>query len=192
MDETVIDNEVVSDSESIICERIHENALEEKALLRLDEGSLEYINLKHRFFLCLGSLAERCSVVVIRRMVPCSSAMSRAQVMAFKLFEKAVAEKNGGYPNVKLGWYGTSADGILRILRSGFDYGALPIGEFRHGLCIYGDCSVANCILQCATDANGLKHRCSLPRDPGKDRAGASWINTMWSKLGSIRLWCGL
>lgn len=147
-----------SDSGSVSYEPVAEDQRGEDCEFRLDEGSEKHIDLKHLLFQAIGSLAERCSVVGIRGMAHRSSAMGLARLESFRLYAKAVAEKNGGNPNLKLGWYGASGEGVRRIVKNGFGSGGLPVGPLGFGLCIYGGFSAANCILSSAADANGLRH----------------------------------
>ncbi|KAI0489260.1 hypothetical protein KFK09_029102 [Dendrobium nobile] len=165
MNGSVIEDDVVqvkdeaSDSESITYESTEMEPLDDRALLHLDEGSDEHANLKHYFLVSIGSLAERCSVLAIRRLVHCSSVMGRAQIEAFKLYERALAEKNGGNPNLNMGWYGTSIDGVRKIVKNGFGSDGVPMGgPFGFGICIYGGSSPANCVLSSVADANGFKY----------------------------------
>ncbi|KAK8965564.1 putative inactive poly [ADP-ribose] polymerase SRO3 [Platanthera guangdongensis] len=145
-----------SDSESITYDPIADQS-EEEHLIHLDEGSENHVNLKHQFLQGIGPLSDRCSVVAIQRFSHRSSAMARAQLESFRLYVKAVAEKNDGNPNLKIGWYTTSDEGVHRILKNGFDSGGIPTGPFGFSLCIHGVFSASNCVLSSFPDANGLR-----------------------------------
>ncbi|KAH0448037.1 hypothetical protein IEQ34_021837 [Dendrobium chrysotoxum] len=142
-DDVVQVNDEASDSESITYESTEMEPLDDRALLHLDEGSDEHANLKHYFLVSIGSLAERCSVLAIRRLVHCSSAMGRAQIEAFKLYVRALAEKNGGNPNLNMGWYGTSIEGVRKIVKNGFGSDGVPMG---------------GPVLSSVADTNGFKY----------------------------------
>ncbi|XP_020577567.1 probable inactive poly [ADP-ribose] polymerase SRO2 isoform X2 [Phalaenopsis equestris] len=144
-DDPIEFNYEASDSESITTESTELRAFEDGALLHLDEGDDEHINLKHNFLISIGRLAECCSVVEIRRVMHYFSAMGRAQLGAFGLYVRALAEKNGGNANLNMGWYGTSVEGVRKIVRNGFGSDGVPMGgTFGFGICIYGASSAAN------------------------------------------------
>lgn len=148
--------DVSSDSESITCDPISEQS-EEDRLIHLDERSDNHVNLKHQFLQGIGPMSERCAVVAIQGISHCSSPMSRAQRESFGLYVKAVAEKNGGNPNLKMGWYGASVEGVRRIVRNGFGSGGSTASPFGSAICIHGGFSAADCVLSSPTDANGLR-----------------------------------
>lgn len=112
-----------SDSGSIAYEPMSKKSDEVSSsseMVRLKEESEEYVLLKHRFYLSIGSgLSQDCKVVEAYR-DPHTSPMKRAHIKTFRIFMDAMAAKRGGNPNVAHAWYGASKDEARRIVKDGF------------------------------------------------------------------------
>ncbi|KAJ6833893.1 putative inactive poly [ADP-ribose] polymerase SRO3 [Iris pallida] len=149
-----------SDSVSVIdgpvSEKSHESSFCGRISAINKEGE-EFLRLKHRFHLSIGSLSQHCSVVdAYRNFRHCP--MGKARLMAFRMFMKAMTEKRGGNQNMAYAWFGTSKDEAFRIMRDGFGVCGTPNNGGPFGLHLCSDSASADSVLSAPVDEDGLRH----------------------------------
>lgn len=99
-------------------------------VLRVEEGCDEFISIKHRFYMSIGSLAQYCPLVALQRLRRTSYQMM-ARKEAFEHQSKLLSEKHDGEPNIQNGLYGSSKVDIIQIINNGFDvFGFLEDGGY--------------------------------------------------------------
>uniref|UniRef100_A0A6I9R5L1 Probable inactive poly [ADP-ribose] polymerase SRO3 isoform X1 n=2 Tax=Elaeis guineensis var. tenera TaxID=51953 RepID=A0A6I9R5L1_ELAGV len=128
-------------------------------VLRVEEGCDEFISIKHRFYMSIGSLAQYCPLVALQRL-RCTADQMIARTEAFKHQSKLLSEKYDGEPNIQDGLYGSSKVGIIQIINHGFDVSALPEdgGYFGIGLYITPEQVAINSVMSSTVDVDGLRH----------------------------------
>lgn len=89
-------------------------------LRRVEKGTSEYVNVARSFINGMRSFENHVDVVAIHRKNYKWSVMDEARAEAFRRFATAVANRNGGDPNIRFGWYGGFREEIRDILCYGF------------------------------------------------------------------------
>ncbi|KAG1354196.1 putative inactive poly [ADP-ribose] polymerase SRO3 [Cocos nucifera] len=128
-------------------------------VLRVEERCDEFIRIKHRFYVSIGSLAQYCPLVALQRL-RCTADQMIAQMEAFKHQSKLLSEKYDGEPNIQDGLFGSSKVGIIQIINYGFDVSAFPEdgGYFGIGLYIAPEQVAINSVMSSSVDVDGLRH----------------------------------
>lgn len=125
-------------------------------LIKVDEEERLYKLIKQRFISGMGCLGARTTVVAIHRN-SCSTVFGQARLQTFLLHSQATLKKRGGNVNIKHAWYGTSRDGIEKIISHGF--GKLE-NNGLHGYGVYlspGDSPLLSA-KSLDVDEDGLRH----------------------------------
>ncbi|KAJ4973301.1 hypothetical protein NE237_006475 [Protea cynaroides] len=150
----------VSDSGSVICDSTNPEfeSFERIGLIRL-EGNQEHDIIKNRFILGLGPLGRHTAVVAIHKN-SFSSFHRKARLQSFSIFSEAILRKCHGNANIKYAWYGTSRDGVHRIITHGFGEFGNPENDRLYGCGLY--LSPENSSIESAMasdlDESGLRH----------------------------------
>lgn len=105
-------------------------------VLRVEEGRDEFIRIKHRFYMSIGSLVEYCPLVALQRL-RCTPYQMKARAEAFTHQSKLLSEKNDGEPNIQVGLYASSKGGIIQIIDNGFDVSGFPEDGGYFGIGFY-------------------------------------------------------
>ncbi|ONK71596.1 uncharacterized protein A4U43_C04F10320 [Asparagus officinalis] len=128
-------------------------------MLKLNEEGNEYILLKHRFYLSIGVLSQKCTVIDAYRSLH-SAPMERARLETFKIFMDAMATKGEGNPNVVHAWYCGSKDEVHQIMKKGFGVCEMKkdSGSYCFGLHLYPELKACDSIPSVPADADGLRH----------------------------------
>lgn len=126
-----------SDSESVAGGQASKknDEVSSSGMIKLNEEGNEYMLLKHRFYLSIGTLSQSCSVASAHRNKH-SSPMQKAQLETFRIFVAAMEAKRGGNANVVHAWYGASKDEVHGIMKHGFRVCRMPKdgGLYGYGL----------------------------------------------------------
>lgn len=105
-------------------------------ITKLNEEGTEFVLLKHRFYLSIGTLAQSCSVVAAHRNMH-SSPMDKALLDTFRIFVGAMEAKRGGNANMVHAWYGGSKDEVHQIREHGFRACRMPKGGGLYGFGVH-------------------------------------------------------
>ncbi|XP_043723351.1 probable inactive poly [ADP-ribose] polymerase SRO2 isoform X1 [Telopea speciosissima] len=128
-------------------------------LIKLEEGDKEHDIIKNKFILGLGSLGRHTKVVSVHKNL-FSSFHRKARLQSFKIFSEAMSLKCNGNANIKYGWYGTSRNGVHRIVSDGFDH----FGNSENsrlddcGLYLSPENSSIESAMASVLDESGLRH----------------------------------
>lgn len=128
-------------------------------MIKLNEEGNEYVMLKHRFYLSVGTLPQSFSVVSAHRNTH-SSPMEKARLETFRIFARAMEAKRGGSANMVRALYGASKDEVHQIMKHGFRVFGMPKdgGLYGYGLHLNSELSVSDSLLSAPADADGLRH----------------------------------
>lgn len=127
-------------------------------LIRLSVGDRLYNLIEQKFISGMGCLASRTTVVAIHRNTY-STVSGQARLQSFLIHSRAMMIKHGGNgnANIKHAWYGTSRDGIDKILSHGFGKPENN-GMFGCGVYLSPDDSSLQSAKCLSVDENGLRH----------------------------------
>ncbi|GAB2269843.1 hypothetical protein Dimus_004760 [Dionaea muscipula] len=129
-------------------------------LVRLDEQERTYKLIEQRLRTCSGD-QKRVVVRAIHRRI-WSSFAGQAKQSTFQIYMRAMAEINGAMNanHVKLAWFGTSKQGVKRIIEHGF--GVMEViqnnGMFGHGVYLSPHDSPLESVRSAMVDEDGLRH----------------------------------
>ncbi|GAB2223737.1 hypothetical protein Droror1_Dr00004477 [Drosera rotundifolia] len=135
-------------------------------LERIDEGERAFELIERRFKGCLGvDVGEKVTVVAIHRRVYGSWA-GQAKVRAYGIYARAMAEMSGGDGNAgnagneKSGWFGTTKEGVERIVEYGFGETEVAMSGRRSGRGVYLSpvCYPLDSVRSTVVDEEGLRH----------------------------------
>uniref|UniRef100_A0A822YPT1 Poly [ADP-ribose] polymerase n=1 Tax=Nelumbo nucifera TaxID=4432 RepID=A0A822YPT1_NELNU len=160
--ETAHDREIsVSDSESGTCGVITREfrLFSGNELIRLEEGDKEHSVIKQRFLMGMGSVRSLTTITSIHKNIY-SSFQGLARLQSFRIFSQAMSQKCHGNPNIKFAWYGTSRDGVDRIISHGFGQSGRPEnnGLYGSGLYLSPENFSLDSALSSTLNKNGLRH----------------------------------
>lgn len=88
-------------------------------IIKLEEGNKEFNLIKNKFIRGMGPIRSHTMVVAVHKISHCSF-QGQARLQSFRIFLEATTPKCNGTANVRCAWYGTSRDGINRIISHGF------------------------------------------------------------------------
>ncbi|PIA40559.1 hypothetical protein AQUCO_02500341v1 [Aquilegia coerulea] len=116
--------------------------------------------IEKAFVSAMGSLGKHISVVSIHKN-SFSGLSGQARIQSFRIFSEMTTKKcqsNSG--NVKFAWYGTTKDGVNRIINHGFSHSgkAENNGLHGHGIYLSPHYSPLESALSATKDEEGLKH----------------------------------
>ncbi|XP_043706455.1 probable inactive poly [ADP-ribose] polymerase SRO2 [Telopea speciosissima] len=162
MSETTSERDLsVSDSESGVCGSTAPEfeSFEKNGLIRLEEGDKEHDFIKNKFMLGLGPLERHTTVVTVHKN-SFSSFHRKARLQSFKIFSEAMSRKCNGNANIKYAWYGTSRDGVHRIISHGFGQCGNPDNNRLHGcgLDLSPENSSIESVIASDLDKSGLRY----------------------------------
>ncbi|KAL8141963.1 hypothetical protein V2J09_014995 [Rumex salicifolius] len=128
-------------------------------LIGVDEEDRVHNIIKQKFLSSLGS-GVAADVVAIHRRI-WSAAPAQANLMAFKIYLRALAQKNSGIANAKFAWFGTSKAGVEKIIAHGFSHEEInrsPDAVHGRGVYLSPDDYPLNSVQSTVEDENGLRH----------------------------------
>ncbi|KAJ4959705.1 hypothetical protein NE237_019615 [Protea cynaroides] len=151
----------VSDSESVISGSITPKfeSFAGRGLIRLEEGDKEHDIIKNRFMLGLGPLGRHTSIIAVHKN-SFSGFHRQARLQSFKIFSESMSQKCNGNANIKYAWYGTSRDGVHRIISHGFGHCGNPENSKLNGcgLHLSPENSSIDSVVASVLDGSGLRH----------------------------------
>ncbi|KAL5725140.1 hypothetical protein ACHQM5_008319 [Ranunculus cassubicifolius] len=129
-------------------------------LVKLDEEENGYQLIKKAFLGGMRLLEKHTEVVAVHK----NSFMGlteQTRLQSFRLFSEMMAKKrrsHGG--NIKFAWYGTSKDGISKIISHGFGHYGKPDnnGLYGHGIYLSPHNSCLDSAVSSPIDEDGLRH----------------------------------
>ncbi|GAB4843603.1 hypothetical protein Ancab_013567 [Ancistrocladus abbreviatus] len=149
----------ISDCESSVSAELPESDSLIIGLVPCDVESREYKLIKQRFVTCLGQLGEKIRVAAVHKMTR-TSFTAQAKLLAFQVYSRALESKNGGNANVKYAWFGTSKQGVNRIMAHGFGEEEIRgnNGLFGRGVYLSPDSSPLESVQSSMVDKHGFRH----------------------------------
>ncbi|GAB2269844.1 hypothetical protein Dimus_004761 [Dionaea muscipula] len=149
-----------SDCESTVSDAESRVLLPGCFVARVEDEDEVYDGLSRRFLSLLGDgIRSGTRVVAIHRKI-WDDARGDACLHSFLIRRKAVASMNGGHANVKLAWFGTSKQGIERILSHGFGHTEIlqDSGLYGTGIYLSPEDSLVESLQSCLPDEDGVRH----------------------------------
>lgn len=131
----------------------------DNGLVRLDEEDRLHDLIKNRLFEGLGSVGLHTKIVAIHRN-SYSTVMGQARIRSFQIYSRAMEKKCEGNANIKYAWYGSSRDGIAKILSYGFGHGGEVENNGMYGCGVYlsPDDSPLESFNSSSVDHDGIQH----------------------------------
>lgn len=128
-----------------------------------EEDDRVYRVIKQRFLSSLGEyLSPRTTVVAIHRRNWFSSFAAQAKAQSFQIHRRFMESQDHGHgnANLKFAWFGTSKDGVERIMSHGFGLSELYQNDGLYGSGVYlsPDDSPFDSVQSADVDEDGVRH----------------------------------